>query len=199
MSGCTTGTPVEAEPVAVSVPSFTFHYYAPPSAPRSPDEVQAELDGVTGLMRAFAEAARASSDWRVVDAAVRAAAAEPSGVRREIREAAAAAFMLELYLLPGEAAASRQDAIAYHVNRLVEHRSPQLALIEEAVGRLDGYWSAERRERVRAQATEAAQAYMSARAGNAYEQRLAQMGVTQQAQDRLFVEGTAAALERVTP
>jgi hypothetical protein len=201
--GCQAESPVGTSADEASVrlaPNWSFHHYAPPDPSRTKEEDRAHSEGMFHLMRTFRLAAQASDDWRVVDAAVRAAAAEPSGARPDIREIAAASFMLDVYLLHGEAGPARQEAIAYHTDRLIERRSTQVGLIARAVDRLEGYWPEDRRNRALVEGAEAARIYFATRAecGDcSLDQAVARLGPAVQARHRMFLEETAAVLARL--
>lgn len=104
--------------------------------------------------------ATARRGWPSIEHHVRAAAVQESTLPASDRERAVAAFMLDLYLLKGNATPKKQEAIAYHTERLVAHGSPEAARVADALDKLEGYWPEAKRQDLAAQAASHATAYL---------------------------------------
>lgn len=178
LTGCQAEAPV-AESDQLS-PAVGFSYYTAPQegVALTREEMAAQAKASTELMRAFAQAAELG-DWQSVERHVRAAAAQESALPPSAREQAAAAFMLDLYLLKGNATPEKQEAIAYHTERLVAHGSPEAARIADALDKLEGHWPEAKRRDLAARAASNATAYLAKRAecdGCSFEQVLEKAG-----------------------
>lgn len=161
-------------------PAVGFSYYTAPQGgvALSREEMATQAEASAGLMRTFAQAT-ALGDWQAVEQRVRAAAAQESALPAPDREQAAAAFLLDLYLLKGNATPEKQEAIAYHTERLVAHGSPEAARIADALDKLEGYWPEAKRQDLAARAASNATAYLAKRAacdGCSFEQVLEKAG-----------------------
>jgi len=83
--------------------------------------------------------------WQEADARLRRGVAETPEAGRADREQVAAAAILRAHLLQGTPSPEKQAAIAYHVETLTRHRSPEAGLIADALDALPDVDPARRR------------------------------------------------------
>jgi hypothetical protein len=144
-----------------------------------------------------------AEDWREAHEAFREELASPSEIPQYLRDQTAATLMLRTHLLGGPVDDEKREAIGYYTNLLVEHKSPEGELIASALQELRGYWPDAQISAAAAQAASGVEVFLAKRldrqnrTGKALERMGKNTGLDLRANDDVFLDRTASALERL--
>lgn len=137
-----TDAPPETPVLGLTVYTSTPHVFS--DTPMTTEEGAAFNEASIDARIEFSAIIGASATWQEAHAAIQDALATPADQPSYLREQMASVLFLRSRLLDAPSSPERTEALATYLDMLVEHRTPDGALLVALLGEMDGYWPDER-------------------------------------------------------
>ncbi len=194
---------LETDPVALPAIDFIVHG-------NTPDSLQGKLATKEGrlaaskagihIFRKFHLIMGEADGWRDAHERVQRVLTGPSEYPQYRLDQTAAIFMLRMHLLEGEMTPEKLDALAYYTNLLARHKSPEGALVADALEQLKGHWSEAQVASAAQRVAASTEAYLASRLNCtdcAGEETFERLGEEAQSTQTGFLHESASALDQL--